>query len=87
MNGRDFPVLVKELGVPPLGAIRQATSAAAELIGIEDKVGTVTAGKWADLIAVDGNPLADIDRMLDVAFVMKAGVVYKGPVGTTTGTR
>ncbi len=87
LNGRDFPVLVKELGVTPLEAIRQATAAAAELIGIEDRVGTVTAGKWADLIAVDGNPLTDIDRMLDVAFVMKAGVVYKGPAGTTTGTR
>lgn len=79
MNGRDFPVLVKELGIPPLEAIRQATSAAAELIGIEDKVGTLTAGKWADLIAVEGNPLDDINRMLDVAFVMKGGVVHKTP--------
>jgi imidazolonepropionase-like amidohydrolase len=87
MNGRDFPVLVNELGIPPLEAIRQATSAAAELIGIQDKVGTVAAGKWADLIAVDGNPLTDITRMLDVAFVMKAGVVYKGPAGTMAGTR
>jgi imidazolonepropionase-like amidohydrolase len=86
MNGGDFPILVRELGIPPLEAIRQATSASAELIGIQDKVGTVSAGKWADLVAVDGNPLEDIDRMLQVAFVMKAGVVYKAPAAVQ-GTR
>lgn len=83
LNAGDFPILVRELGIPPLEAIRQATSASAELIGIEDKVGTVAAGKWADLVAVDGNPLDDIERMLNVTFVMKAGVVYKSPAGTT----
>lgn len=79
MNGRDFPVLVKELGVPAIEAIRQATIQAATLIGIEQQAGTVEPGKWADLIAVPGNPLDDITRMLDVTFVMKAGVVYKSP--------
>jgi imidazolonepropionase-like amidohydrolase len=83
LNAGDFPILVRELGIPPLEAIRQATSASAELIGIGDKVGTVAAGKWADLVAVDGNPLDDIERMLNVTFVMKAGVVYKAPAGTT----
>jgi imidazolonepropionase-like amidohydrolase len=83
LNAGDFPILVRELGIPPLEAIRQATSASAELIGIGDKVGTVAAGKWADLVAVDGNPLDDIERMLNVTFVMKAGVVYKSPAGTT----
>ena len=77
LNARDFPVLVSALGVPPLEAIRQATSAAAELIGIEDKVGTIEPGKWADLVAVEGNPLDDISLMLDVAFVMKGGVVVR----------
>lgn len=86
MNGGDFPILVRELGIPPIEAIRQATSASAELIGIQDKVGTVSPGKWADLVAVEGNPLEDIDRMLQVAFVMKAGVVYKAPAGVP-GTR
>lgn len=82
LNAGDFPILVRELGIPPLEAIRQATSASAELIGIQDKVGTVSAGKWADLVAVDGNPLDDIERMLNVTFVMKAGVVYKSPAAT-----
>lgn len=86
LNGGDFPILVRELGIPPLEAIRQATSAAAELIGIEHKVGTVSAGKWADLVAVDGDPLQDIERMLTVTFVMKGGVVYKAPAGVA-GTR
>lgn len=79
MNGRDFPVLVKELGVPPIEAIRQATVHAATLIGIEAQVGTLESGKWADIIAVPGNPLEDITRMLDVAFVMKGGRVVKSP--------
>jgi len=82
LNAGDFPILVRELGIPPLEAIRQATSASAELIGIQDKVGTVSAGKWADLVAVDGNPLDDIERMLNVTFVMKAGVIYKSPAAT-----
>jgi imidazolonepropionase-like amidohydrolase len=86
LNGRDFPILVKELGIPPLDAIRMATASGAELIGIADKVGTVTPGKWADLIAVAGNPIEDITRMLDVAFVMKGGVVYKAPAAAG-GTR
>lgn len=87
LNAGDFPILVRELGIPPLEAIRQATSASAELIGIQDKVGTVSAGKWADLVAVDGNPLDDIERMLNVTFVMKAGVVYKSPAGPTPAPR
>lgn len=87
LNAGDFPILVRELGIPPLEAIRQATSASAELIGIQDKVGTVSAGKWADLVAVDGNPLDDIERMLNVTFVMKAGVVYKAPAGSTPAPR
>ena len=77
-NARDFGILVEELGVPPLEAIKIATADAAELIGIEDHVGTLVANKWADLIAVEGNPLEDI-RVLEegVRFVMKDGVVYK----------
>ena len=60
-----------------MDAITTATKNAADLIGIGDKVGTVTAGKWADLIAVEGNPLDDVRRLETVAYVMKGGVVAK----------
>jgi imidazolonepropionase-like amidohydrolase len=77
-NARDFGILVEELGVPPLEAIKMATADAAELIGIDAQVGTLVAGKWADIIAVDGNPLDDIRVIEDgVRFVMKGGIVYK----------
>jgi imidazolonepropionase-like amidohydrolase len=56
-----------------------ATANSAELIGIADKVGTLEKGKWADVIAVEGNPLEDITLLEDVRFVMKGGVVYKSP--------
>ena len=60
-------------------AIRMATMNAAELIGVEDQVGSLEPGKWGDLIAVAGNPLDDIGLLEDVKFVMKGGVVYKSP--------
>lgn len=78
-NARDFGILVNELGVPPLEAIRMATTSAAELIGIADKVGALRPGLAADVIAVQGNPIDDIRRLEQVAFVMKGGVVYKSP--------
>jgi imidazolonepropionase-like amidohydrolase len=77
-NAKDFKILVDELGVPPLEAIKMATSSSAELIGIADDVGTLEAGKWADVIAVEGNPVDDITLLEDVRFVMKEGIVYKG---------
>ena len=55
-NARDFAIMVDQLGIPPLAAIRTATASAAELVGIADKVGTLKAGLWADIIAVEGNP-------------------------------
>ena len=58
-------------------AIISATSLTAELLGWEDKVGEVAAGKYADIIAVHGDPLDDISELEDVDFVMKGGVVYK----------
>jgi len=66
-------------GMPPMAAIQSATRVAAELLEIEDEVGTLEAGKLADLIAVDGDPLADIAELESVDFVMKGGEVYKGP--------
>jgi len=64
-------------GMSEQDAIKAATSIAAEHIEMGDKIGTLEAGKYADLIAVDGNPLEDIEELLDVDFVMKGGVVYK----------
>lgn len=57
--------------------IRAATVNASELLGLQDRVGTIEAGKSADLVAVDGDPLADIALLRDVKFVMKEGVVVK----------
>jgi len=58
-------------------AIQSATLESAKLLGAEKELGTVETGKFADLIAVTGDPLADIKLLQNVAFVMKAGVVYK----------
>ena len=66
-----------DYGMTPMQAIRSGTSLTAELLGWQDKVGTVEAGKWADLVAVSGDPLKDISELQRVKFVMKAGVVYK----------
>jgi imidazolonepropionase-like amidohydrolase len=76
-NGQEFALMVKILGATPLQAITTATKNAAELIGIGDKTGTLVAGKWADIIAVEGNPLEDVRKLETVAFVMKAGAVMK----------
>jgi imidazolonepropionase-like amidohydrolase len=66
-----------EGGMPPMEAIQSATIEAARLLRIDDRLGSIEKGKIADLVAVEGNPLDDIVLMGDVAFVMKAGVVYK----------
>jgi imidazolonepropionase-like amidohydrolase len=79
-NAREFELMV-EAGMSPMEAIRSATSVAAEFLGIQDRLGTLEPGKLADIIAVDGDPLADIRRLQEVRFVMKEGVVYR-PAGT-----
>ncbi len=75
-NWEDFIYLVKA-GLPPAYTLQMATINAAQLLGHDDEIGTVAAGKYADLVAVPGNPLDDITVMSKVNFVMKAGVVYK----------
>jgi imidazolonepropionase-like amidohydrolase len=75
-NARELGFMV-EAGMTPMNAIRAATSSAAELLGVQDRLGTIEPGKLADLIAVPGDPLADIDLLRDVRFVMKEGVVYR----------
>ena len=78
-NARQFHSLL-ELGLTPTQVIRMATVNAADLIGWSDRVGTLTPGHYADLIAVDGNPLTDVTELERVRFVMKGGVVVKGEV-------
>lgn len=75
-NYREF-VYMTEVGMPNLEAIQSATLNAAILMGIEDKLGTLEAGKIADIIAVNGNPDQDILAMKEVIFVMKDGKVFK----------
>jgi imidazolonepropionase-like amidohydrolase len=62
----------------PLAALQAATVNAADLMGWSAKTGSLEAGKWADMVAVDTNPLDDVRVLQNVKFVMKAGVVYKG---------
>src|SRR5258708_35474502 len=76
LNAREF-ALMTSLGMSPAAALRAATSVDATLLGVDDKLGTLTAGKLADIIAVPGNPLADITATERVSFVMKEGVVVK----------
>jgi len=76
MNAHELAVYVR-LGMSPIQAIRTATVNAADLLGWSDKVGTIAAGKWADLIAVDGDPTADVTLLQHVRFVMKGGAIYK----------
>ncbi len=76
LNAHEFAVMVK-LGMTPLAAIQAATVNDADLLGWSDKVGTVEAGKFADLIAVDGDPLADVTTLERVKFVMKGGEVVR----------
>jgi imidazolonepropionase-like amidohydrolase len=75
-NAREITAMTK-LGLPPIEAIRAATASAADLMGWQDKVGSIEVGKYADLIAVAGDPLIDITEVEHVKFVMKGGVVIK----------
>jgi len=76
-NGKQFAHMVR-WGLTPLQAITAATSSAAELMGWQDRVGRLAPGLYADLIAVNGDPLADVTELERVTFVMKGGAVIKG---------
>ncbi len=75
-NGHEL-VLMTKAGLSPLAALKAATSVDAELLGITDRLGTLAPGKLADIVAVPGNPLADISAVERVRFVMKDGRVFK----------
>jgi imidazolonepropionase-like amidohydrolase len=76
LNAHEFAVMVK-LGLTPLQAIQAATINDADLLGWSDRVGTLEPGKWADIVAVDGDPLADVTTLERVKFVMKGGEVVR----------
>jgi imidazolonepropionase-like amidohydrolase len=73
---RQLVTMVK-WGMTPAQALRTATIRGAELMQMQNDIGTVEAGKYADIIAVQGNPLADISVMQKISFVMKGGVLFK----------
>jgi len=75
-NVRELMAMT-HLGLTPIEAIRAATTTAAELMGWQDRIGAIEAGKYADIIAVTGDPLMDIARLQSVQFVMKGGEVVK----------
>ena len=75
-NAKEFLYMVKG-GMSEMEAIRSATVVASELLGIDDKLGTIESGKIADIIAVNGNPVKDITSLQSVVFVMKEGIIYK----------
>jgi imidazolonepropionase-like amidohydrolase len=75
-NAREFELMV-QAGMPPLFAIQSATTHAAELLKHDKDLGSIAPGKFADVVAVAGNPLDNISLLKQVSFVMKEGVVYK----------
>jgi imidazolonepropionase-like amidohydrolase len=82
-NVEEFHLLV-DVGMKPIDALKAGTSADAELLGLADKIGTLEAGKLADVVAVPGDPVENIRQTEHVFFVMKEGVIYKNDRGTAT---
>src|SRR4051794_1335359 len=78
LNAHELDVYVNQIGMSALAALQSATIHAADLMGWTAKTGTLEPGKWADIIAVEKNPLDDVRVLQYVKFVMKSGVVYKG---------
>jgi len=78
-NAKEFGLMVDWGGLTPIQSLTAGTMNGAKLLGWEKRVGSIEAGKLADIVAVPGNPLDDIHRTEQVSFVMKGGVIYKGP--------
>jgi len=81
-NGGEFWSMVT-LGMAPVQALQAGTINAAELMGWSDRMGSIRKDKFADLVAVKGNPLADVSLLKHVQFVMKDGVVYKDEISSS----
>jgi imidazolonepropionase-like amidohydrolase len=79
----EFEMLVKHGGMTPARAIQSGTLVNAEALGWQNQIGSVEKGKYADLIAVSGDPLADITELQRVKFVMKGGKVIKNDLAAT----
>ncbi|MCU1247343.1 MAG: amidohydrolase [Edaphobacter sp.] len=77
LNAHEVDVYVNQFGMSPLQGIQTGTINAADLMGWTDKIGTLEPGKWADIIAIDGDPLKDVKILQHIPFVMKSGIVYK----------
>jgi imidazolonepropionase-like amidohydrolase len=77
-NAREFVLMIEWGGMSPMDAIIAGTMNGAKLLGWDKNLGSLTPGKWADIVAVSGDPLKDIHAMEKVVFVMKNGVVYRG---------
>ena len=78
LNASQLPYMVK-YGLTPMQAIQSATISAAQLMQWEDRVGSLAPGKFADIVAVEGDALADLRRFMKMEFVMKGGTVYREP--------
>jgi len=83
LNAHELDVYVNQYGMSPLAALRTTTLNAADLMGWTDRTGSLDPGKWADVIAVSGDPLKDIRVLEHVSFVMKGGVIYKNEAQPT----
>jgi len=83
----DVVCLVKEVGADPMRVLTEATSVNAESIGLGDRIGSIAPGLEADLVAVDGDPLADITAVRRVRFVMKGGQVYRNDRAPVAASR
>jgi imidazolonepropionase-like amidohydrolase len=77
LNAHELDVYVNQFGMSPLAAIQTGTVNAADLMGWTEHVGSLDPGKWADIVAVPGDPLADVRILQHIPFVMKGGVIYK----------
>ena len=86
-NAREFRLMVEWAGLTPTQALVAGTANAAKLLGWQERVGTLAAGRLADIVAVPGDPTQDVTATERVLFVMKNGVVHRGPAGAMTATR
>ena len=82
----EFEWLVNRAGLSPAAAIQAGTATNAEVLGWQDQIGSIDKGKYADLVAVSGDPLADITELQRVKFVMKGGKVVRNEL-TSSGVR